>query len=182
MAGDGIYYCESRQPFVVAAQTAITLAATDKLLYPGSLTALPANYFNVGKVLRITIFGSITTGATPGNLGIELYYGTTDAGGTLLASSAAQTLLANQTTQVFWGMFYCRCRATGPTGSLLAWGSIINIQPAVVAVATFTVPANAPAAVTVDTTAASGFNVQAKRSGSTAETMQVQDLIYEVLN
>jgi hypothetical protein len=179
---DGIYYRDSKQPFTIAAQTAITLATTDKLIYPQSLTAVGANYFTLGKRVAITIFGTITTAATPGNLTVDLYYGTTDAGGTLLASSAAQTLIASQTTQVFYLMAFCTCRATGPTGSLLAWGSVINIQPAVVAAATFTIPASAPAAVTVDTTISSGFNVQFKRSGSTAETVTVQDLVFEALN
>ena len=43
-------------------------------------------------------------------------------------------------------------------------------------------PATAPAATTVDTTAASGINMQAKRSGSTAEAVQVHDLQFEALN
>ena len=45
------------------------------------------------------------------------------------------------------------------------------MQPALIAVGTFTVPASAPAQVTIDTTIAAGFNVQMKRSGSTAETV-----------
>jgi hypothetical protein len=40
-------------------------------------------------------------------------------------------------------------------------------------------PASAPAATTVDTTAASGINLQMKRSGSTAETWITHDLLFE---
>src|SRR5438552_1999528 len=50
-ATDGVFYRDSRQPWCMAAQTAITLAVTDKLLYPGSMTALVANYFTPGKAV-----------------------------------------------------------------------------------------------------------------------------------
>ena len=48
---------------------------------------------------------------------------------------------------------------------------------AVIAADTFLIPASAAAAVTVDTTAASIISVQTKRSGSTAETQTVQELL-----
>ena len=44
------------------------------------------------------------------------------------------------------------------------------------------IPASAAAAVNVDTTAASAINIQFKRSGSTVETVTVQDLLVEALN
>jgi hypothetical protein len=184
-AADGIFYRDSRPPWIVAAETAITLAATDKLLYPGSRTALPANYFWAGKAVMLTVFGAMTTAATPGNLGIELYYGTTDAGGTLLASSAAVALTAARTSMACVIQTVCRCRTAGPTGTLLAYGQAqmggastndLLVEPNLM------IPASAPAAVTVDTTVASGFNVQIKRSGSTVETFTTHDIIFEALN
>jgi hypothetical protein len=180
-ADNASYFRDHKPPFMIAAQSAITLAATDKLLYPGSLTAFPANYLWAGKGLMLTVYGTITTAATPGNLNIEFYYGTTDAGGTLLASSAALTLIASQTTIPFRIEAYLRCRSTGPTGSVLAWGQAF-IGAAVVAAGGGLIPASAPAPVTIDTTQASGFNVQFKRSGSTAETATVQDLLFEAVN
>ena len=42
---------------------------------------------------------------------------------------------------------------------------------------TFLIPASAAAATTVDTTAASIISVQIKRSGSTAETIALQELL-----
>jgi hypothetical protein len=110
---DGIHYRDSKQPFPVGPQAAVTLLTTDKLLWPGSLTALVANYLWAGKAVALTAFGTLTTGATPGNLNIELYYGTTDAGGTLLASSAALTLVANQTTIPWVLTAFLRCRGVG---------------------------------------------------------------------
>lgn len=183
-AADGIFYVDTRPPWIVAAETAITLLTTDKLAYPGSRTALPAGYFAFpGKAVRLTLYGSITTVLTPGNIGVELYYGTTDAGGTLLASSAALALVASQTTVPFRIEAYCRARTVGPTGSLIPF-CICKFGIAVIASPNdhFIVPAGAPTAVTVDTTAASGFNIQIKRSGSTAETVTTHDLVFEALN
>jgi hypothetical protein len=185
MMADGNLYVDTRGPKMVAAATAITLAATDKLLHPGGFIALPANYFDVGKAVRQTIFGAFTTAATPGNLGQELYYGTADAGGTLLGSSAAPALTASRTSMSVRIEAYCRCRSAGTAGSLLAYalgmygGASTNDLLATPGVFT---PASAPVAVTVDTTAASGFNAQIKRSGSTAETFTTHDLIFEALN
>jgi hypothetical protein len=178
---DGIHYRDSKQPFPVGPQAAVTLLTTDKLLWPGSLTALVANYLWAGKAVALTAFGTLTTGATPGNLNIELYYGTTDAGGTLLASSAALTLVANQTTIPWVLTAFLRCRGVGAAGTLFAWGQL-EIGTAVVAAGQAIIPASAPAAVTGDTTVAGGFNAQMKRSGSTAESAVVQDMVFEALN
>jgi hypothetical protein len=40
--------------------------------------------FIAGKKLRLTLWVQTTTGTTPGNLGIEVYCGSADAGGTAL--------------------------------------------------------------------------------------------------
>lgn len=182
---DGTQYRDLRQPNLVASQTSITLAATDKLLYPGSMTALVANYYWPGKLNKLTVMGAFTTAATPGNLGQELYFGTADAGGTLLGSSAAVALTASRTSMLCRIEAYCRCHTTGPTGKLTAWalgmygGASTNDLLATPGVFT---PASVPVETTVDTTAASGFNVQIKRSGSTAETFVAWEVILEALN
>jgi hypothetical protein len=183
-AADGIYYVDTRPPWILAAEATATLLTTDVLIWQGSRTALPAGYFAFpGKAVRLTVYGSITTALTPGNIGVELYYGTTSAGGTLLASSAALALVASQTTVPFRIEAYARARAVGTSGSLLPF-AVCKFGIAVIASPNdhFIVPAGAPTAVTVDTTAASGFNVQIKRSGSTAETVTVHDLVFEALN
>jgi hypothetical protein len=70
----------------------------------------------------------------------------------------------------------------GPYGtacSVIPW-AICKFGTAVIASPNdhFIVPAGAPTAVNVDVTAASvGFNVQIKRTGSTAETVTVQDVV-----
>jgi hypothetical protein len=43
-------------------------------------------------------------------------------------------------------------------------------------------PPTAPAAITVDTTQNSFLSLQCSRSGSTGESIQVHDMIFEALN
>lgn len=186
---DGPLYHDTRQQSIVtAAQTSITLASTDKLLHPGSLTSLPALYFGAGKKIRVTVYGSMTTAATPGNIGVELYYGTTDAGGTLLASSAAIALVANATTLpvIITANLICRGGAV-PTAIPTLSYAWFNLPIGLITAANYQaggnglIPALTPAAVNIDTTTAQGFNIQIKRTGSTAETFTTHDVTFEAL-
>jgi hypothetical protein len=185
IAADGIFYRDTRQPLLIASQTPITLAATDKLLYPGALTAIPANYLWPGKKLKLTVYGAFTTALTPGNLGVELYYGTSDAGGTLLGSSASPALTASRTSMSVIIEAYLRAQAAGSAAAMFAWAKSVfggaSTNDLLATPHIFT-PAAVPATVNVDTTAASGFNAQIKRSGSTVETFTTWDLIFEALN
>jgi hypothetical protein len=58
----------------------------------------------------------------------------------------------------------------------------MNFNTAVVAAGFGLIPASVPAPVIVDLTQAFVLSPQFKRSGSTVETMQVHDVIYEALN
>jgi hypothetical protein len=182
---DGLFYWDTREPFISADIAAVTLAATNKALYPASnFPALGGQYFSrPGKRMRIEMFGRITTALTPGNLTIGLYYGTgADANGVLLASSAAQTLIASQ-TNIAWRMqFDIHCRSIGSTGTLFVCGRC-TFGTAVIAAGAFLLPATAPVVSgACDLTAANIISVQALRSGSTAETMQVHDLVVTAQN
>jgi hypothetical protein len=183
---DGNFYVDSRGPFISADVAAVTLATTDKALVPiGNLPVLGSNYFGfIGKAVRIKIFGRITTAATPGNGTFDLYWGTgADANGTILASSATVALTASQTNLSWEAELIVRCRAEGASGSLLVTGHIL-FNNAVVAntLQPMLIPASAAAAVSVDLTAANVISPQFKRSGSTAETMQVHEINFEALN
>lgn len=186
MAADGPFYTDAKQSaFGIAADAAVTLATTDKMIYPGVKTLInPANLFD-GKMYEVYLYGTVTTAATPGNLGVEVYWGSTDAATTLLASSAAWALVANQTTIPF--LITCRLRinSRGATGAAEAYAKL-EIGTAVMTAATLgagLIPASAPAPVTVDTTAAtSGLGVQMKRSGSTAETVTTRIPVFNALN
>jgi hypothetical protein len=183
---DGLFYVDSRMPYIVSDPASVTLAATDSALIPvGSLPVLGSNYFGfVGKAVRCTMYGRITTAVTPGNGTFDIYWGNgTSANGTIILSSAAFALTASQTNITWELQFIVRCRAIGTAGTVMSVG-MANFNPAVVAstLQTIMLPATAPAAVTIDTTLANFISPQFKRSGSTAETMQVHEFLFEALN
>ena len=184
---DGPFYVDSRAPHISADVASVTLASTLKAMIPvANIPVLGTNYFSyIGKAMRITLFGRITTGATPGNGTFSLLWGSgADATGTTVASSAAWALTANMTNTSWWLDILVRCRALGSSGSLMCTGcfSILNSATSTAASSTFMIPATAPAATTVDLTAANVLSPQFSRSGSTAETLQVHDVLYEALN
>ena len=185
VAADGNYYRDSKAPFIVADETSVTLNTTSLLLHSMQWTSLPAAYFTPGKKLKLTMLGRTTTGTTPGNYTFELRYGTTSNGGTILATSAAIAAGASKTNITWFAELYVHCRAVGTSGTLFGWGWVAAEPSSVVLPAANNpafLPTTAPAGTTVDTTAAQGINLQLKRSGSTAETAQVHDIVFEALN
>ena len=182
---DGNFYNDLRSPFVTADIASVTLAATNKALYPASaVPAMGKDYWWVGKKVRIEAFGRITTAVTPGNLTLALFYGTgADANGVSVCASAAQTLVASQ-TNISWRLqLTVHCRSVGSTGTLFGTGEA-QFGAAVIAASGFLIPASAAAAsASVDLTVAGNvLSLQALRSGSTAETMQIHDLSVIALN
>lgn len=175
---DGLFYLDAREPFIIADLPQITLSTTDKALYAQQhFPVLGGQYFaRVGRRLKISLFGKITTAATPGNGTFGIYYGTgADANGVLMASSAALTLVASQ-TNISWELeIFIHCRTMGSAGTLFCRGRGF-FGTAAVAVGDFLIPASAAVVSgAVDLTAALIPSVQFKRSGSTAEVMTIQD-------
>lgn len=183
---DGPFWVDLRAPHLSTDPASVTLTTTALALLPSAnLPVLGSNYFNyVGKVVRMRMFGRISTGATPGNMTAVLYWGTNAAAnGTILAQTAAVALTASQTNLTWeWDMLV-RCRALGVSGSLMAVG-MFNANVGVLAstLQPVMMPASAPAAVTVDLTQNFFLSPQFLRSGSTAESIQVHEFIYEALN
>lgn len=184
---DGLFYHDTREPHIGLDITAVTLAATAKALYPASnFPVLGGQYFaRVGKKLRIRLFGRITTVLTPGNGSFDIYYGTgADANGVLLASSAALALTASQTNLSWWVDVSVHCRSIGSTGTLFCVGEAgFNVAVLASTLQPMLIPASAPVvSAACDLTAALILSVQFKRSGSTAETMQVHDMMVTAVN
>ena len=181
---DGLFYQDTREPFKSADESAVTLSTTDKALHlPAAFPVLGAGYFNqrIGKRMRIRAFGKLTTAATPGNGVFSLYFGTgADANGTVIAASAAQALTASQTNLSWICEFNVITRALGASGSLFGWGWAIYNEG--VAAPHLLIPASAAVAVTVDVTSSNILSLQYKRSGSTAESMTLQDLEVTAMN
>ena len=184
---DGLFYNDLREPFIAVDIAAVTLAATAKALYPVSnFPVLGGQYFSrIGKKLLIRLFGRITTGATPGNGSFDIYYGSgADANGVLLASSAALALSASQTNLTWTVEIRVHCRSIGSTGTLFCTGKAhFNVGVLASTLQPMLIPASAPAVSgSCDLTAALIISVQFKRSGSTAETMQVHDMEVVAMN
>src|SRR6185312_817120 len=169
---DGLFYRDTREPFMVSDLATVTLSTTDKALYSASaFPVLGGQYWaRPGKKLHIRLFGKITTGTTPGNLTFDIYYGSgADATGTILASSAAFALTASQTNLSWTAEIWVRCITTGSAGSLYCVGEFgANVGVVASTLQPVMIPASAAAAsASVDLTAANIISVQAKRSGST---------------
>lgn len=184
MADNASFFRDSLAPFTIN-PASVTLATTLKALYTvANIKAMGKDYWWPGKKIKIRLFGQITTAATPGNLVLSVLYGTgADANGVTLQSTAALTLIASQTNLSWEAHIYVRCVTPGATGTLLCTGNSYW-NAAVIAAHHGAIPASAAAvSAACDLTVASNIiSVQASRSGSTAETIQVLDGEVEALN
>ena len=180
---DGQYYQDTRLPHIATDVASVTLAGTNKALYPvANIPAMGKDYWTVGKKVRIYLCGRMTSGATPGNLTVAIFYGTgADANGTSLAATAATAWTASQTSNTWRAQFDVHCTAIGTSGALFATGFFKANEASIAA--ELMIPATVPATVTVDLTVANNvLSVQALRSGSTAETMQIHEMIVTSMN
>jgi hypothetical protein len=189
MAGETQNYHETRNPYKQTADYgAITLSTTSLSILPittvliGSPFQFPAGYWDLGKKIRVRMFCKVTTVLTPGNFTFEVRYQTgtpTDAGGTILVTSAATAFTASKTNLPIEIDFSVEARApVGTTAALFAKGKVISDGAGALITAPnnpIFMPASAPASVNVDTTLASTIHVDVKRSGSTVETIAVHD-------
>lgn len=185
---DGLFYLDTREPFISGDGGDVTLSSTDKALYtPSMFPVLGGHYFaRPGKKIWIHLFGKITTAATPGNGVFDVYYGDgTDANGVLLASSLSTTALqANKTTLSWEADIYVHCRTTGSAGTLFCTGRALFNVAVVLSTAQPVLIPDSAAVVSgaCDLTASKIISVQFKRSGSTAEHMWVQDMMVTACN
>ena len=175
-----VYYRSPRQPFVVLDESAITLATTQKALWPYARSILPTNFWTVGKTVKLTAWGKVTTDGTAGNYVAGIGYGSADAP-TALGASASVAGTVSQTAITWRFEAYVTCRTIGATGTLIAFGTWI---PAVAVLAStlqpLHVPANTAVATTVDTTVGTNSLVLTlQRSGAGVWTATTQGLHVE---
>ena len=190
MAGETQNYHETRNPITQTADYAsITGATTSKSIMsvtadlPGSSLEYPKGYWQVGKKWHVRMFLKMTTGATAGNITIELRMQTgavTDAGGTIMATSAAVALANSKTAASVFLDFTVESRgAVGTTTPMFVKGFALTDPTFAVWASTVNpifIPSNAAAAVNFDTTLAGTVNVQMKNSGANDSTYVVQDV------
>jgi hypothetical protein len=181
-AGEG-YHNMQIEP-ITADQGAITLATTQKALWPYATTITPANFFsNVGRTVHIKAFGKVTTDGTAGNYVGGIGYGSSDAP-TALAAGASVAGTVSQTNISWIADVYATAELSGASGKLKGWGLWV---PAVAVLAStlqpYTLPNSALAQVTVDTTVGTNSLVLTlQRSGAGVWTATTQALIFSALN
>jgi len=193
MAGETQNYHETRNPHTQTADYAsVSLSTTSKSVLTvttgdllGSSLSFPAGYWETGKKVHFRFFGKFTTVATPGNLTIEIRHQTgtpSDAGGTILQTSAATALAASKTNISWFCDFTVEARGpiSSTAGSLFGKGWFMYDGAGGLFTTTsqnpLFIPASAATGVTsLDTTLASYITLQMKRSGSSAEAVVVQD-------
>ena len=190
MAGETQNYHETRNPKTQTADySSITGTTTSKSIMsvtadlPGSPFCYPAGYWDIGKKWHVRMFFKITSGTTPGNTTFEIRMQTgtavTDAGGTIMATSAATATVGTKTAAECWLDFTIESRAMIGTAAGIFVKGIFFTDPTFGLIASTAlpvfIPSNAAAATNFDTTQQGTVNVQAKNSGANANTYVVHD-------
>lgn len=149
---------------------------------------LPANYFYVGRVLKVTAHGRISTVVTtPGTLTLDLRLGAV-----IVANGGAMSLNIVAKTNVSWWLEWvltCRAIGSGTTANLMHQGSwtseaVIGAPlPTVGGVGTLLLPASAPAVGTgFDSTASQTVDLFGTWSINNANSILVHQYKVESLN
>jgi hypothetical protein len=182
---DGIYYNDIRLPFQTADYTGVALTTTMKTLWAvgaTSPTILPANYWTVGKTVKLEAFFSWASG-TAGNVNFGMCYGAADAPAANV-SHTARAAVASVTGSAY-AVGFATCRSTGTAGTLSMWGTIIYDSTVMLAAtgqaASF--PAGGVTVVsTIDTTVGTNaLSFQASRSAG-ADTVTAKSVLFTALN
>lgn len=183
-AADTNNFRDTRVDPITTDEGNVTLATTQKALWPYARTLLPANYFNrIGKTVKLTAWGKTTTDGTAGNYVAGVGYGSSDAP-TALGAGAAVAGTTSQSNISWRFEAYATCRLIGATGTLMAFG---QWMPAVAVLAStlqpYIIPSSAAVATTVDTTVGTNSLVcTLQRSSTGVWTIATQALIFEALN
>jgi len=166
--------------WAVADGTAIANSTTETIIFPN--ITIPANYLQDGRVLRLRVFGKLSTTGTP-TIQFGLRWG--GVAGTLLAQTETITN-GSGVTNVNWSLeLIIQVRGNGSSGSLLVMGDAFVHTSSTAGVSnTFGVSGyDVPAAVTVDLTADTALAITGKWSAASASNT-LTGLIYliEALN
>ncbi len=166
--------------WMTADATAVANTTTEAVAVPN--ITIPANYMADGRVLRMRVFGKLSTTGTP-TITFAVRWG--GVAGTLLATTEAITN-GSGVTNVNWDAeVYIQTRSNGATGTLLVWGvARVHTAAGTVVVNVFGASGyDAPAAVTVDLTADTALSFTADWSAASASnTLTAMGYTLEALN
>ena len=166
--------------------TALTNSTTPTSIIPAAAKfTLPANYFDVGRVLRFTLKGRASNlVTTPGTLTLEFRLGSVIA-----FTSGAIQLSATAHTNVSFivdAMLTCRAIGAGTSANLMGTGQLTSEVLGTTAnqAPTALLPVSAPAVGTgFDSTAAQVVDVFATFSiANAANSIQVHQYVLESMN
>lgn len=176
-----------RQPYVIADLGAITPTTTQKMLWtPGAgnpLGNFPANYWTVGKVVKLTAAFKWTSG-TAGNIAFGMAYGSADAAAVNVVS-ATHAAVASVGPFLVYAQGYAVCRSTGTAATLSMWGMVhfpIDLMLSTAGMDMGFPSAGSTVVSTFDSTlGTNGLFFQALRSAGTDSVVPV-GVIIEALN
>ena len=182
---DGIYYVDRRLPFGTADYTAVTPTTTQKGIWaPGATNPciLPANYWTVGKTLRLTANIKLTTG-TAGNSTFAMAYGAADAPACVVVT-ATRAKIASVGPFGIYMIGYATCRSIGTAGTLSMWGMVYPDLGCFLSTAVpFVFPSNGTTVVsTVDTTVGTNGLFFEYATSAGTDSIQATDIVLEAMN
>lgn len=169
-------YWEEGLAWATADGTAIHTTTTETIIFPD--VTFPANYMQDGRLVRLRAFGKLSTTATP-TITFAIRWG--GVGGTVLATSEAITTASGAANTAWSIEAYLQTRSNGATGSVIVMGDVrVNLTASTSTVGVFGVSGfDAPAAVTVDLTAATALSLTADWSANSASNT-LTGLIYSL--
>lgn len=182
---DGIFYRDRRTPFLIADQSSVTLATTMKALWAvgaSSPSILPANYWTLGKTVKLTANLKWTAG-TAGNVQFGMAYGAADAP-TAVVATVARAKIASVGP---FGVFiegYATCRSIGTAGTLSMWGTAIADLGIMLSTAQPNIfPSGGVTVVsTIDTTVGTNALFFEMNMSAGTDTVVTTDLLVEAIN
>lgn len=145
--------------------TAVANTTTETIMFPN--ITVPANYLQDGRVLRLRIFGKLSTTGTP-TIQFGLRWG--GVAGTLLWQSEALTMGSGVTNVNFSIEILLQVRTNGSAGTVMVMGDVsVNTSASANLSQTVSVSGfDAPAAVAIDETADTALSITGKWSAASA--------------
>ncbi len=184
MAG-GLYYCESLPPFLIADQSAVTPTTTFKNVWAngaGSPTILPANFWTLGRKIRLTANLKLTTG-TAGNSAFGMGYGAAD-NPACTVSTASRAKIASVGPFGIFITGFATCRSIGTAGTLSMHGMAYPDLGAFLSTADeWVFPSNGSTVVsTIDTTVGTNSLFFQYLTSAGTDSIVTTDIHLEILN
>ena len=173
----GLLFTQTADKTVVSTNNETTIIGTGV----GSLT-LPANFWEIGKAIRIKMAGVYSTVSVTGDtVTVRVKYGTT-----VLALKATTALVVGATNLAWIAEVLIICRTTGASGTVQVGGAV---QYQIAANATVTDELNHPSGTagggtaTINTTTSNAMDVTVQHSASNASnSVKSHTCSVEVLN